>query len=69
MSKILEMKELVPSIYEAVVQADEIAKKAKENQEQNSVLERQGEGRQAGKKVPTTPLGLADAFKSLQRRI
>lgn len=47
----------------------EAAKKAKENQEQNSVLERQGEGRQADKKVPTTPLGLASAFKQLQRRI
>ena len=29
MSKILSMKELVPSIYEAVVEAPEIAKKAR----------------------------------------
>ena len=47
----------------------EAARKAKENQNQNSVLERQGEGRQPDKKVPTTPLGLASAFKQLQRRI
>jgi hypothetical protein len=47
----------------------ETARKAKENQEQNSVLERQGEGRRPDKKVPATPLGLADAFKQLQRRI
>lgn len=47
----------------------EAARRAKTNQEQNSVLERQGEGRRPDKKVPASPLGLADAFKQLQRRI
>ena len=54
---------------EKVEKEVEAARKAKENQNQNSVLERQGEGRQPDKKVPTTPLGLASAFKQLQRRI
>lgn len=47
----------------------EAARKAKENQNQNSVLERQGEGRQSDKKASVAPLGLASAFKQLQRRI
>lgn len=49
--------------------AAEREKLAKSNQQQNSVLERQGLGRQPDRKVPVTPLGLADAFKQLERRI
>jgi hypothetical protein len=45
------------------------AEEVKANQEQNSVLERQGEGRQPDKKAPVAPLGLSDAFGQLQRRI
>lgn len=44
-------------------------KKAKENQQQNAVLERQGEGRRASPKAPATPLGISDAFQQIQRRV
>ena len=46
----------------------EAEKKAKANQEQNSVLERGGH-KPAEKVVPATPLGLADAFTQIERRI
>jgi hypothetical protein len=46
----------------------EAEKKAKANQEQNSVLERGGH-KPAEKVVPAVPLGLADAFTQIERRI
>ena len=47
----------------------EAEKKAKANQEQNSVLERGGERKQSEKATPSIPLGLADGFRQIQRRI
>jgi len=38
-------------------------------QNQNSVLERQGQGKTPERVIPEKPIGLADVFKQLQRRI
>lgn len=46
----------------------EAEKKAKANQEQNSLLERGGT-KPIDKTTPSTPLGLADGFRQIQRRI
>lgn len=67
--KIKEIKTAIaaPSIKEKEKDL-EAEKKAKANQEQNSVLERGGH-KPAEKVVPAVPLGLADAFTQIERRI
>ena len=57
----------IPGIVEKE-KALEAEKKAKANQEQNSLLERGGT-KPAEKVVPEVPLGLADGFRQIQRRI
>lgn len=68
-----EVKKIKDAYAAPTIKAEEeaakVAEKAKATQEQNSLLERQGVGRQPDKAVPATPLGIAAGLQQIQRRI